>query len=128
MLVAGLMTFCNAELALSGPPRLAQDDQDPVEVYTRTPNRGLNPEECEAYQVNCTCYAPDTLKKIYRASVDRDKCLAELYEKSQFIQERLVTWGAGQPVAFWQEPHFVVGSVVVSVGVGAALAAWALNR
>jgi hypothetical protein len=92
------------------------------------PTRGLSPAECTAYNTDCTCYAPDQLKKIYAGITDLDKCRVDLASKDAYIKDRLVTWGAGPPVAFWQTPTFVVGSIVVSVGVTAGVTAWLLRK
>lgn len=113
-LVAVLMNFCSAEIALA--------------AIAEPTNRDLTPSECIAYKIGCTCYAPPQLKKIYVGLTTLEKCAVALREKDSYIKDRLVTWGAGQPVAFWQEPSWIMGGVVVSAGITAGITVWLLKR
>lgn len=108
------MTFCQSD------PLLGQ-------VNDNT-QRGLTPSECSVFKVSCKCYGSSAQAKIFKAITDLEKCQIDLNEKSLYVQTRLVTWGAGQPVAFWQEPSWVISGMVVSASIGAALGAYLVGR
>ena len=65
------------------------------------------------------CYTPGQLEKIAQAITDLKKCSLALTEKDRLIQENMLRFdklNAGP--AFWQEPMFVWGGIVVGVSVG----------
>jgi len=127
LLALALTSFCSADYAMGQASPTASNNTYRGEIVV-IPTRGLSTSECASYSTECVCYAPDQLKKIYASITELDKCHVDLAAKDAYIKDRLVTWGAGQPVAFWQTPAFVVSGIVVTIGVTAGVTAWVLNR
>jgi hypothetical protein len=88
----------------------------------------MSPAECSELGVACKCYGPEQEKKIFQAITDLTKCNVDLKEKNDYISNRLVSPSGGEPIAFWQEPTFVFGSIVATVGITAGVMTWVLSR
>jgi hypothetical protein len=71
------------------------------------------------------CYSDKELIKLSKAITLYKQCRVELAEKDILINTKLKKYDAAP--AFWQEPSFVVGGIVVSAAVGAGVT-WYLLR
>lgn len=72
----------------------------------------------DAAQAEMHCYNPEQMQKLAEGLTDLKKCKIALAEKDHLIQESLMRFDDTGP-AWWQEPSFVVGGMVVSVSVTA---------
>lgn len=74
------------------------------------------------------CYSKEERLKIAKALVDLKKCEVEVYQKTQLIKQNMLTYDGLNPgPAWWQEPSFVAGGIIVSFSVG-TLVTWYLLR
>lgn len=81
--------------------------QPKVDIYKR-----ISPKECLKID-NCWCYHPDALNLIGQQITERKKCLIELENEKSLVQTNLIN-NASQGQAWWQEPSFIVGGIVVT--------------
>ena len=63
------------------------------------------------------CYSSDEVHKIAGGIKELIACRIAVAEKDKLIQERLVTTKGAPGIAWWQEPTFVWGGMVVSASV-----------
>lgn len=76
----------------------------------------------------CACFSQEDQRGLAEAVVELEKCQIALGEKTRFVDEQFIRF-AGQPgPAWWQEPHAVLGGMVVSFSLGAALAMFAIQQ
>lgn len=80
--------------------------------------RGYSPSECLDAQTHCVCYSPKALKRIAEVVRANTDCQLELEEYKRFQQNEMQPM---QQAAWYQEPSFIVGGVVLSLGVGVML-------
>lgn len=65
------------------------------------------------------CYSQEQRAKIAAAITDLAKCQADVAAKDELIQKHMLTMDGLNPgPAFWQEPGFVWGGMVVGVATG----------
>lgn len=95
-----------------------------------SPNRGLSPNECSKYKVECICYGPDQLDRIYADLIGHKKCLAELEEKNEYIKKEVIVAPTLPPAElnWWQEPEAIFAGLVVSVSVSSLLTFYFLKK
>lgn len=70
----------------------------------------------------CECFTQKELKRIAKAITRLKLCQVELKEKNNLINSRLKKSDGTQPIAWWQEPNWVIGGVAVSFSLGATIA------
>lgn len=63
------------------------------------------------------CLSSTEQAKVSKAILDLEKCNSSLKLKDELIQARLATGGGTPALAFWQEPQFVIGGIVVTASV-----------
>ena len=110
-----------AALEATSPPKVVEP-VPPLDICEPTPAQ---------WTAGCRCYGPVKLRKIASGLTDLATCQAAAMEKDRLIQERLVavpTVMDAPRIAFWQEPIFIVGGTVITVGVTAALTVYLLHR
>jgi hypothetical protein len=79
----------------------------PVSQVSQAPNPGV------------VCYNLEQRTKIAQAITDLKKCQVDLSVRNELIQKNMLTLDGLNPgPAWWQEPSFVFGDMVVSVAVG----------
>jgi hypothetical protein len=78
----------------------------------------LTPKICIEKQEDCTCYTRPQITKIYEGLRELDKCQATVMLKADFITSSSKNY---EPLAWWQEPTFVVGGIIVSASLAAML-------
>jgi hypothetical protein len=74
--------------------------------------------ECNDFDAGCRCYTPGQLKIIATGIQDLKKCEFALAEKERLIEQDFVQFKNKSDVAWWQEPNFVAGGVVLSFSLG----------
>lgn len=73
---------------------------------------------CSDVEPGCRCYAPSQLKIIANGIQDLKKCEFALQEKERLIQQDFIDFKNKSDVAWWSEPNFVAGGIVLSFGLG----------
>jgi hypothetical protein len=76
--------------------------------------RTLSPDECFAQKLTCACYTPQATSYIAQELLE---CQIERYSLEEY--SKLIEIKAASP--WYEDPSFIVGSVVVSFSVGALL-------
>ena len=75
------------------------------------------------------CYNVEQRKKIAQAITDLKKCEVDLAARNELIQKNMLTLDGLNPgPAWWQEPAFVWGGIVVGVSVGGLVTFLVMNR
>jgi hypothetical protein len=94
------------------------------------PKRGLSPDECSEYRIECTCYAPKQLNAIYKAITGYKKCRMEVIKKDEFIRKQVVVVPTEpEPeISWWQEPQTIVAGIVLSASVSALLTVYLIKK
>jgi len=65
------------------------------------------------------CFTLEERRKIGQAITDLAKCKVEVAQKDQLIKDNMLQFDKlNQGPAFWQEPSFVFGGMLVGVSVG----------
>ena len=68
------------------------------------------------------CYTVSQRRRLANLITDYKKCQADLTFRNELIAKELLTLDSVDPgPAFWQEPSFVFGGIVVGVAVGSLL-------
>lgn len=93
----------------------------PVRAQESLPPKGEKVECTGTFLPGCQCFSPPQLKIIANGIQDLKKCEFALIEKERLIQEDLIKFKQKSDVAWWQEPNFVAGGVVLSFGLGLTL-------
>ncbi len=99
----------------------------PVRAQESLPPEGEN--ICKGtFVAGCHCYSPSQLKLIANGIQDLKKCEFALTEKERLIQENFIQFQGKSDVAWWQEPNFVAGGVVLSFGLGLTVGVLLLRK
>ena len=73
---------------------------------------------CSSMAEGCQCYGPAQMRILANGIQNLKKCEFALEEKERLIEEDFIQFKNKSNVAFWQEPSFVAGGIVLSFSLG----------